>query len=146
MEELDRRMASGYGNFILAEDITERNPGRVTDLLQGAPGLQVMLGGRALYSSRSLCAPVVYIDDVRITHGTGASALRQDTAPNTLRGQVGEDEGVWAAEAVNLIHPQHIQAIEIYSGPGSTPGQYLDSRSRCGVILIWTRRGPRGRR
>jgi len=57
---------------------------------------------------------------------------------------VGGDEGSFAAEAVNLIHPTNIQAIEIFQGPSSTPGQYLDSRARCGVILIWTRRGPRG--
>ncbi len=144
MEELDRRMASGFGEFILSEDIRQRNPGRVTDLLQGSAGIQVMLGGRAIYGSRTQCAPVVYIDDVRITHGTGATNLRRDSVSDFLRGTPDDDEGVFAAEAVNLIHPQHIQAIEIYPGPGSTPGQYLDSRSRCGVILIWTRRGPRG--
>ncbi|MFC1791532.1 hypothetical protein ACFL0I_03600 [Gemmatimonadota bacterium] len=54
------------------------------------------------------------------------------------------DEGNFAAQAVNLIPPSDIQAIEIYHGPADTPGQYLDSRSQCGVILIWTRRGPRG--
>ena len=119
---------------------------RTTDLLQGTR-LVLMNDGKQIYSGRSLCAPVVYIDDVRITHGSGATQLKTAGLgdPVSQGGDLGKvDEGTLAAEAVNLVHPQHIQAIEIYSGPGNTPGQYLNSRSRCGVILIWTRRGPKG--
>lgn len=146
MEELDQRMALGAGEFILQRDIEERNPVRVTDMLMGTR-VTVMNNGKQIYMGRSLCAPVVYIDDVRVTHGSGASGLK-DSAPGEpnpgVRDQGDADEGTFAADAVNLIHPMHIQAIEIYGGPAATPGQYLDSRSRCGVILIWTRRGPRG--
>lgn len=46
-----------------------------------------------------------------------------------------------AADAVNLIHPSEVKAVEIYRGPSEIPGQYLDSNARCGIILIWTRRG-----
>ena len=146
MEELERRMALGAGDFILQKEIQARNPRQVTDILFGSRVI-VMNGGKQIYMGRSLCAPVVYIDDVRITHGTGASGLKQmapgDPNPD-VRNWGNEDEGTFAAEAVNLVQPLHIQAIEIYSGPANTPGQYLDSRSRCGVILIWTRRGPKG--
>ena len=146
MEELETRMSWGGGEFILQDQIRDRRPGRVTDMLQGT-NVVVMNDGRQIYMGRSLCAPVVYIDDVRITHGAGASSLSRITLDiqDDYAYNVGEeDEGTWAADAVNLVHPDHIQAIEIYPGPGSTPGQYLDSRSRCGVILIWTRRGPKG--
>lgn len=146
MEELEKRMALGGGDFILQDQITERNPIRTSDMLFGT-SVQVMNDGKQIYMGRTLCAPVVYIDDVRITHGSGASALSNSAGGVTsdFRQEEGnDDEGTYAAEAVNLIHPLHIQAIEIYSGPANTPGQYLDSRARCGVILIWTRRGPRG--
>jgi hypothetical protein len=144
MQELERRMATGFGEFILQDQILDRNPIRVTDLLQGT-AVTVMNNGQAIYMRGSLCAPVVYIDDVRITHGYGSSSLMQRNPLNPEeRLDIGEDEGTFAAQAVDLIHPNQIQAIEIYDGPGSTPGQYLDSRSRCGVILIWTRRGPKG--
>jgi hypothetical protein len=111
--------------------------------------VQVMSDGKQIYMGRTLCAPVVYIDDVRITHGSGKSALSNslnssETTSDFRLDDGDDDEGTYAAEAVNLIHPLHIQAMEIYSGPANTPGQYLDSRSRCGVILIWTRRGPKG--
>lgn len=146
MEELEKRMDLGAGEFILQKQIEARNPVSVTQLLRGTQVI-VMNDGKAIYMSRTLCAPVVYIDDVRVTHGSGASGLKAygESNPNPLvEDGALEDEGTFAAEAVNFVHPMHIQAIEIYAGPASTPGQYLDSRSRCGVILIWTRRGPKG--
>ena len=45
------------------------------------------------------------------------------------------------AEAVNLVHPMSVLAVEVYRGPGEIPGEYLGFGARCGVILIWTRRG-----
>ena len=45
------------------------------------------------------------------------------------------------AEAVNLVHPGEVLAVEICRGPAETPGEDIDSNSACGVILIWTRRG-----
>lgn len=153
MEELDQRMKGGFGEFILPDQIQDRNPGRVTDLLYGTK-VTVVNNGKAIYMSRTLCAPVVYIDDVRFTHGYASGGL-QSIARSTpeagafqpgrgIDAQGEDDEGVFAAEAVNLVPPSDIAAIEIYPGPGSMPGQYIDSRSRCGVILIWTRRGPKG--
>lgn len=52
-----------------------------------------------------------------------------------------QDSDVAAAQAVNMVHPMDITAIEIYRGPGQTPGEFLDSDDACGVILTWTRRG-----
>ena len=34
-----------------------------------------------------------------------------------------------------------VRVVEIYRGPAEVPGQYLDSNAKCGVILIWTKRG-----
>lgn len=146
MEELEKRMEIGGGEFILQKQIASRNPVSTTQLLQGTK-VTVMNDGKQIYMGRSMCAPVVYIDDVRVTHGTGASGLKEFAPGNPNPDVVNwgnADEGTFAADAVNLVHPMHIQAVEIYPGPASTPGQYLDSRSRCGVILIWTRRGPKG--
>ena len=61
---------------------------------------------------------------------------------STTRDPVLEDgPTVEAAEAVNRVHPMDVVAIEVYRGPAETPGPYIDSNSRCGVILIWTRNG-----
>jgi hypothetical protein len=37
----------------------------------------------------------------------------------------------------NLVQPQDIRGVEVYSRIGSTPIEY-QSRSGCGSIVIWT--------
>ncbi len=39
------------------------------------------------------------------------------------------------------IHGMDIELIEVYRGPASTPPEYIDSDSQCGVIAVWTKRG-----
>lgn len=39
---------------------------------------------------------------------------------------------------INLIHPSDIGAIEVYRAGQPAPVQY---DNRCGVIVIWSRRG-----
>lgn len=129
--DLERRVNSGWGEFVLSDEIELRSPTKVTDLLRGT-GVEVLGNGAAIFMRRSGCAPLVYMDDQKLTR--------------CPRGQVSSDCNPYteAAEAVNLLVPAMIYAIEIYRGPAQTPGQYLDSNSRCGVILIWTRRGGGG--
>ena len=31
-----------------------------------------------------------------------------------------------------------LYSVEIYRGPSETPGQFLNSDSRCGVMVFWT--------
>lgn len=133
MAELEERIMSGWGQFILEDQIRLRSPTRVTDLLYET-GVQVGSNGRSIIMRRSGCAPSVYIDDVKVT--------RCPRGGHVFYGGTCNPAGE-AAEAVNMLDPILIHAIEVYRGPGETPGQYLDSDARCGVILIWTRRGPR---
>ena len=131
--DFERRLESGFGQFVLEEEIVGRVPHRVTDLLQGT-GVTVLDNGRRIFMRRSSCAPTVYIDGVRVTYQSRSTGL--DT-----RGSGADDPMLEAAEAVNMVHPSSVKAIEVYRGPGETPSEFLDSNSRCGVILVWTRRG-----
>ena len=45
---------------------------------------------------------------------------------------------------INEILASGVTAVEIYRGPAETPVEFLGGSSRCGVIVIWTRRGPEG--
>ena len=42
-----------------------------------------------------------------------------------------------------VLAPIDVLAIEVYRRPAETPGRFGSPRSGCGVIALWTRRGPR---
>jgi hypothetical protein len=115
MQGLQRRIESGWGQFVLREEIEARSPSRVTDLLIGT-GVEVHANGELIRMRRTRCEPLVYLDGQKVMASGPAEALR-------------------------LVHPADLFAIEIYRGPAETPSQYIDTNSRCGVILLWTHRG-----
>jgi hypothetical protein len=40
---------------------------------------------------------------------------------------------------INQVDPQHVAAIEFYTGLGQIPAQFNKTGSGCGVLLIWTK-------
>jgi hypothetical protein len=38
------------------------------------------------------------------------------------------------------VNPSEIEAMEVYTGPGTIPGEF-NTGDVCGVIAIWTRDG-----
>lgn len=139
IEDFERRYYSGWGTFVLEDDIRMRSPMRLTDVLVDT-GLDVDANGLMVNSRRTMCAPLVYIDDVLVTH-------QSRSQPTPLKNRLypwADPSGGPAEEtaaALNMVHPANVLAVEIYKGPAETPGQYIDSNSKCGVILVWTRRG-----
>ncbi len=39
----------------------------------------------------------------------------------------------------SFISVASLKAVEVYSGPGETPGEYASLGSQCGVIVLWTK-------
>ncbi len=93
--------------------------------------MTLLANGSALYINRSGCAPHVYLDGVRVTH------LPRSGADPRVRDNPAEE----AARALNMVDPSTLAAVEIYRGPAEIPGEFIDSDSKCGIILLWTRRG-----
>jgi hypothetical protein len=52
-------------------------------------------------------------------------------------GQEGGD-----VEIDRVVIPTEVEAVEFYKGLASLPAAFAGPASRCGVIVIWTRRGP----
>lgn len=117
LSTFERRKAVGNGRFITREQIVQRNPHRITDMLRFLPGVRSDCRGFTcrlwLTRGSETCSPAIYIDDQETS-----MAVLDNTPPNDIRG------------------------IEVYSGPAETPPELNNETARCGgVIAIWTRRG-----
>jgi len=133
LDNFRRRLETGQGVYITRDQIEARKPLSVSDLLRDVPGITVAGGGAGLQPavrmSRSLasgCATQIWVDGFllnrRRTGGGGNIDFRLDDA----------------------VSPAAVEAIEIYRGLSTVPGEFLNPDAACGVIAIWTRRGGRG--
>jgi len=75
-------------------------------------GQLIPITARMRWESRR-CSPTYYIDGIRLSDAGGID-----------------------------IVPTSVEVMEIYVGPASVPAEFSGSTAGCGVIAIWTRRGP----
>jgi len=122
----ERRREAGFGRFITREDIQRRNPMVLTDMLRMLPGVRVTgsggVVGNRVYIRGNRCTPLVWLDGMPLTAGYFD---------------------------IDVLSPQSIEGIEVYSGVGTVPAELMGPRGLggCGVIAVWSRRGePRRRR
>lgn len=124
------RAERGFGTFLTRDDIERRGAVRLAHML-AEHGMEVtQVGGSAfsvgIVNRRTSCAPMVYIDGIRITR-----VQRR-----------GEARAIFeAGEAVGLVDLLDVEGVEIHRGSSTVPGEFGGSTAHCGVILIWTRSG-----
>ncbi len=128
------RLERGAGLFIQRDEIDRRHPSRVTDMMQGKPGVTVVQTSGVTRDIRVI-APVTF-GDCQPALWLDGSLVRAGGTPRT--GANGQPTQPQLSE---LVSPEEIEAIEIYKGPAGMPAQYRTSESSCGVVVIWTRRG-----
>ena len=120
------RSREGFGHFVTEEDILERNPHEVTDVLLRIPGVSRIgrSDGSAMISimraqgrfASAFCSPKVFVDGVVVA------------TPNTQ-----------AFDFDAFLEPEEIAGIEIYRGPAELPVMFGGAESDCGVIVVWTK-------
>lgn len=130
LENVEHRRTRGFGMQITRQQIEERRPARVSDVLLEVPGVYAArrgagASGRTIYMGRALpglaggeCPVQIFLD--------GRQATRD--APG---GDVQIDD---------LVSPLDIEVIEVFRGLASIPPEFLTRHARCGVIAIWTKR------
>lgn len=128
-ERIERQQLLGAGHIITRDQIAERQPLDVADLLRDVPSIAVTEGANRaasilFRSSRGQCIPKVYINGVRQNRG----------------GPYGT-----AAVVDEAVRPNELEGIEVYRGISEMPADFYDE-GHCGVILLWTRRDAEGGR
>ncbi len=109
------RRSSGLGTFFTEQDIERRRPFESSDMFQMMPGFRV--SGYGL--------------DAVVQSSRGVTTMSGPCKVNVVI-----DRMPW--QDINLIHPSSIGAMEVYRAGQPAPPQY---DSRCGVIVVWSKRG-----
>lgn len=123
------RQRSGMGHYLTREDLERMRPGLVTDALARIPGVRLESGGsnfqRRVRMARNgvrNCPVQVWVDGMLLTR--------------SVRGREAPQSSVDDVVSVN-----DVEGIEVYRGLSSVPAEFLNEHARCGVVVIWTRRG-----
>ena len=116
-----QRRDQGIGSFVTREKLEAEQPARLTDLIRQLPGVKIRStpGVRNAVRFRLAdvrCWPLVWLDGLPLAGGE---------------------------YDLDLLPPNSIEGIEVYSGMSRIPSQFLDSRVRgtCGAIVVWSREG-----
>jgi hypothetical protein len=152
------RQRSDFGHFITLEDIQRRKGSRVTDLLSGVPGVNLVpatqggAGGmevqlRGSYLSKGgQCRPRIYVDGLIYARGDSRPTGMDDWGNperNLEQNEANLNRIISGARIDDIAHPETLAAIEIYRSGAQVPVQFggTSVETLCGVIVIWTRTG-----
>ncbi|MGH7676723.1 MAG: carboxypeptidase regulatory-like domain-containing protein [Gemmatimonadales bacterium] len=121
LREFERRRAAGRGVFITPQEIAQRQPRTLDELLRNIPGVRTVCrpSGCAVRMTRTArpCRPEIFMDGLSATLAVPANAPAGDFI-----------------------------AVEVYRSLSETPDEFLRADNQCGVIAIWTRTGQSPRR
>lgn len=118
LRDFEARRKRGIGHFITREQIEERDPELLSDMVRLIPGVVLVPTGagrpvmRFSRAAKTNCPVQFYVDGVQV------DGFNIDDMP-----------------------PGDVEGMELYAGPGGLPPQFnrLYSTSNCGTVLIWTR-------
>ena len=120
LADFQHRRGGSLGIFYDRQEIDRRRPTQVTEMLRTTPGLtyardsrsgEMRLLGRDV-SLAGGCPLEFFLDNVPI------------------------GDNLAADRTIDMVN---VAAIEVYRGPADVPAAYRGHRSRCGLVLVWTR-------
>lgn len=117
IRDFERRRGTGRGQYVTRDEIEARNYNRLSDVMQVMRGVTLDCGGGGsgcqvrMVRAPMQCYPEYWVD--------------------------GQLNNAWGP----VIPVRDIEAIEVYTGPSDTPGEFAGRNAGCGAIVIWTRGG-----
>jgi hypothetical protein len=162
----DENRKVGLGHFLTRADLAKAGAARLSTVLSGLPGLGVVSGraGQGWIVSKhmtpSSCPPLRTLGTRDPQEAPGAACLMGQGVYVPIRSEAlsGITPGCYVQVYlddrlmnntrptepfdVNSLPLDQLEAVEFYSGPAQTPMKYSKLDSRCGVLVLWTRRSP----
>ncbi len=159
----DRQERGLGGLYFTKEQIEQRGPSQITDLLRTAPGVRVvpMAGGPSgvtHYTVRMLGASFQGAETDIFNSRNPIGLSLSDTTPD-VRVSLGQQSCIpilWLdgvrlgpideASGVGIdgvVSPDVVEGIEVYRGLGEIPAEFASANARCGVLVVWTKRAVR---
>ncbi len=121
------RKRAGQGRYIDRTQIDKQQPVQASDLLRMIPRVEVMQSAmgffgkvvafRKPFSFEGYCRPDLYVDGFLFRSGD--------------------------MEIDEIVMPDQIEGIEVYTKPALAPAQFTNNMSGCGSIVVWTRKAAR---
>lgn len=116
--DFERRRLIGRGQYLTDEELARGGYASLQDAMRGLRGVNVDCGGGSGCAIRMARAPMrcspEYIIDERNDNTFGPFTPIRD-----------------------------IVGIEVYTGPSDVPGEFAGRSAGCGVVVVWTRSGPK---
>ncbi len=136
-EDVYARAAHEHGTFFTREDIDKLNPNDVQSLMNLVP--TVYVNDRGITFQRCNAGfQGLSISPFNRAAGGGAGPEAQKVVQVYIDGtRVTMDKNASVLDAIGLVHPRDIQAVEVYTGVARIPAEFLNDA--CAVIAIWTK-------
>jgi hypothetical protein len=114
-----QRQKTGMGFYISPDQLKDRHPNLVTDILRTVPGLRVTSGPEG--------------DEVSSSRGVGLGGECVQYFVDDMPWQ-----SVQPGDVNQFVNPNEVVAVEVYQG-SNVPAQYSRGTGGCTTIVLWTR-------
>jgi hypothetical protein len=134
---IDRQKGLNNGYFITPEELERRKPTRLTQMLQGIPGVRVSQVDRvgAVPRGTDGCAMTIYVDGARVqTYATSMTRGTSRMGPMTS-----SRPGATDVSIDDIVGGSTVDAIEVYPRGAGAPARFQMLGGTCGIIAIWTK-------
>jgi hypothetical protein len=134
---LDRQKGLNNGYFVTPEEIEQRKPTRLTQMLHEIPNVRVnnVPNVGAVPQGSDACAMTIFVDGVRVqTYATSTSR-----GTSSIIQRVPGRGGPTDVSIDDLVGGGSVAAIEIYPRAASAPQRYQLLAGSCGIVAVWTK-------